>query len=91
MQHDDFVLWYNNNNNNNNNNNDNNNYNNNNNNDNNNDNNNNNKYFFRWLLLSFTYTRTSYLKKALINKHDIINHRQTKLIIHEDKDDIIRL
>ena len=75
MQHDDFVLWFNDNNNNNNNDN------NNNNNDNNN-NNNNNKFIFRWLLLSFTYTHKSYLKKAFINKHDIINHTQTKLIIH---------
>jgi len=36
---------------------------------------------FRRLLFSFTYTCKSYLKKAVI-KHDIINHTQTKLIIH---------
>ena len=42
--------------------------------------------FSERLLLSFTllytYTRKSYLKKAFVNKHDIINHTQTKLIIH---------
>jgi len=30
----------------------------------------------------YTYTRKSYLKKAFVNKHDIINRTQTKLIIH---------
>ena len=55
---------------------------NNNNNKNNSNNNNNNNFIFRGLLWSFTYTRKSYLKKAFVNKHDIINHTQTKLIIH---------
>ena len=28
-------------------------------------------------------TSKSYLKKVFVNKHDIINHTQTKLIIHD--------
>jgi len=58
-------------------------YNNNNNNNNNNKNNNNN-FIFRRLLkfYIYTYTRKSYLKKAFVNTHYIINHTQTKLIIH---------
>ena len=33
-------------------------------------------------VLLYTYTRKSYIKKAFVNKHDIINRTQTKLIIH---------
>jgi len=29
----------------------------------------------------YTYTCKCYLKKAFVNKHELINHTQTKLII----------